>query len=79
MAIKDIIEVNKTLVMIDFANREAEKILARAKELNKEAETLPDEESAEGLKIIKETERLTGRLEGIHLMMDELNRLATKS
>lgn len=73
MTVEKIIETNKLLVMIDFANREAEKILVRAKELNKE------EESAEGLKIIKETERLTGRLEGIHIMMNELNRLATKS
>jgi hypothetical protein len=79
MTVEKIIETNKLLVMIDFANREAEKILARAKELNKEAESLPDEESAEGLKIIKETERLTGRLEDIHIMMNELNRLATKS
>lgn len=79
MTVEKIIETNKLLVMIDFANREAEKILARAKELNKEAEALPDEESAEGLKIIKETERLTGRLEGIYIMMNELNRLATKS
>lgn len=70
MTVEKIIETNKLLVMIDFANREAEKILVRAKELNKEAE---------GLKIIKETERLTGRLEGIHIMMNELNRLATKS
>lgn len=79
MAIKEIIEVNKTLVMIDFANRESEKILERAKELNKEAEALPDEESEEGLKIIKETERLIGKLEGINLMVDEIHRLATKS
>lgn len=79
MAIKDVIEVNKALVMIDFANRESEKILARAKELNKKAEALPDEESEEGLKIVKETERLIGRLEGINLMVDELHRLATKS
>lgn len=79
MTVEKIIETNKLLVMIDFANREAEKILVRAKELNKEAESLPDEESAEGLKIINETERLTGRLEGIHIMMNELNRLATKS
>jgi hypothetical protein len=38
MTVEKIIETNKLLVMIDFANREAEKILARAKELNKEAD-----------------------------------------
>lgn len=55
--------------MIDFSNKEAEKILARAK-------ALPDKDSVEGVHILMKTERLKGKLEGISLVMEELERLA---
>lgn len=76
MKVKDIIERNKKILMYDFVNRELEKALARAKELNEKMAALPDKSSKEGLKILVETERLSGKIEGINLVMEELERLA---
>lgn len=76
MTVKNFLENNKAAIMYDFANKESEKILARSKELNKKMKTLPDKNSVEWLHILMETERLTGKLEGINLVMEELERLA---
>ena len=76
MKVKDIIERNKKILMYDFVNRELEKALARAKELNEKMAALPDKSSEEGLKILVETEHLAGKVEGINLVMEELERLA---
>lgn len=76
MKVKDIIERNKTVLMYDFVNRELEKALNRAKELNEKMAALPDKSSEEGLKILVETEHLAGKVEGINLVMEELERLA---
>lgn len=76
MKVKDIIERNKTVLLYDFVNRELEKALNRAKELNEKMAALPDKSSEEGLKILVETERLSGKIEGINLVMEELERLA---
>lgn len=76
MKVKDIIERNKTILMYDFANKELEKILARSKELNKKMEVLPDKNSVEGLNILVESQRLAGKIEGMNLIMEELERLA---
>lgn len=76
MKVKDIIERNKTILMYDFVNRELEKALARAKELNKKMKVLPDKNSVEGLNILVESQRLAGKIEGINLIMEELERLA---
>lgn len=48
----------------------------RAKELNEKMTALPDKSSEEGLKILVETEHLAGKVEGINLVMEELERLA---
>lgn len=76
MKVKDIIERNKTVLLYDFVNRELEKALNRAKELNKKMAALPDKSSEEGLKILVETEHLAGKIEGINLVMEEFERLA---
>ena len=76
MKVKDIMERNKKILMYDFVNRELDKALTRAKELNEKMKELPDKSSEEGLKILVETERLTGKIEGINLVMEELERLA---
>lgn len=76
MKVKDIIERNKKILMHDFVNRELDKALARAKELRKEADALPDKSSKEGMNILLESERLAGKIEGINLVMEELERLA---
>ena len=39
-------------------------------------EVLPDKNSVEGLNIIVESQRLAGKIEGINLIMEELERLA---
>lgn len=74
--VKDIIECNKEILMYDFVNREMGKALDRAKELNAQMEALEDKSSEEGLKILVETEHLAGKVEGINLIMEELDRLA---
>ena len=76
MKVNDILAHNKTILMYDFVNREMEKALTRAKELNEKMKELPDKSSEEGLKILVETERLSGKIEGINLVMEELERLA---
>ena len=76
MTVKEFLENNKAAIMYDFANKELEKILARSKELNKKMEALPDKNSVEGLTIIVESQRLAGKIEGINLIMEELERLA---
>lgn len=76
MTLKKFLENNKAAVLNDFAEKEAEKILARAKELNEESKALPDKNSEAGLKILVETEHLVGKIEGINLIMEELERLA---
>lgn len=76
MTVKKFLENNKAAIMYDFANKELEKILARSKELNKKMEVLPDKNSVEGLNILVESQRLAGKIEGINLIMEELERLA---
>ena len=76
MKVKDIIERNKAVLLYDFVNRELEKALNRAKELNEKMAALPDKSSEEGLKILVETEHLAGKVEGINLVMEELEHLA---
>lgn len=76
MTSNEILTHSKLIAMIDFSNKEAEKILARAKELNQKAKALPDKDSVEGVHILMKTERLKGKLEGISLVMEEFERLA---
>lgn len=76
MKVKDIIERDKTVLLYDFVNMEMEKALNRAKELNVKMAALPDKSSEEGLKILVESEHLAGKVEGINLVMEELERLA---
>lgn len=76
MKVKDIIERNKNILMYDFVNRELKKALTRAKELNEKMKELPDKNSEEGLSILVESQHLAGKIEGINLVMEELERLA---
>lgn len=76
MTLNEILTHSKLIAMIDFSNKEAEKILTRAKELNQKANALPDKNSVEGLNILVESQRLAGKIEGINLIMEELERLA---
>lgn len=76
MTLKEFLENNKEELIYDFVNRELKKALNRAKELNEKMTALPDKSSEEGLKILVETEHLAGKVEGINLVMEELERLA---
>ena len=74
--VKEFLENNKEELIYDFVNNELKKTLARSKELNKKMKTLPDKNSVEGLNILVESQRLAGKIEGINLIMEELERLA---
>lgn len=76
MTLKEFLENNKEELIYDFINKELKKILARSKELNKKMEALPDKNSVEGLNILVESQYLAGKMEGINLVMEELERLA---
>jgi hypothetical protein len=76
MTLKEFLENNKAELMYDFVNKELKKILARSKELNRKMKALPDKNSVEGLNILVESQHLAGKIEGINLIMEELERLA---
>ena len=76
MTLKEFLENNKVELMYDFVNKELKKILARSKELNRKMKALPDKNSVEGLNILVESQHLAGKIEGINLIMEELERLA---
>lgn len=76
MALKEFLENNREELIYDFVNKELKKILARSKELNKKMKALPDKNSVEGLNILVESQHLAGKMEGINLVMEELERLA---
>lgn len=76
MTLKEFLENNKEELIYDFINKELKKILARSKELNKKMKALPDKNSVEGLNILVESQYLAGKMEGINLVMEELERLA---
>ena len=74
--------VKKTLsndqleAMEDFSIEESEKIVARLKELKEQFETFDACDIKAQLDIVVESKRLGGKLEGIHIMMKELEHLA---
>lgn len=76
MTLKEFLENNREELIYDFVNNELKKALARSKELNKKMKALPDKNSVEGLNILVEVEHLAGKIEGINLVMEELERLA---
>ena len=74
--------VKKTLsndqleAMEDFSIEESEKIVARLKELKEQFETFDACDIKAQLDTVIESQRLSGKLEGIHIMMKELEHLA---
>ncbi len=76
MTINEILTSNKLIAITNFQIKETEKILVQVKELNKRYATLKDKNSKAGLDILVETQRLIGKLEGINLIMDELELIA---
>lgn len=52
------------------------KILARLKELTEKFDTFDKSDTKDRLDAVVESQRLSGKLDGVHLVMEELERLA---
>ena len=75
-AVKEILSNDQLEAMEDFSFNEYEKIVARLKELKEQFETLEADDTEAQLDTVIESQRLSGKLEGIHIMMKELKRLS---
>ena len=75
-AVKETLSKDQLEAMEDFSFKEYEKIVARLKELKEQFETLEADDTEAQLDTVIESQRLSGKLEGIHIMMKELKRLA---
>ena len=75
-AVKEILSKDKLEAMEDFSIKESEKIVARLKELKEQFETFDACDTKAQLDTIVESKRLGGKLEGIRIMMKELERIA---
>ena len=71
-----ILTSNEIIAMEYFSIEEAEKILARVKELNEKYETLDEGDIKAQFDIIAESQYLKGKYEGMRLVMEELERIA---
>lgn len=74
--VKEILSKDKLLAMEDFAVEETDKILARLKYLTEKFDTSDKSDTKAQLDAVVEAQRLSGKLDGIHLVMEELERLA---
>ena len=74
--VKETLSKDQLEAMEDFSIKESEKIVARLKELKEQFETFDAGDTKAQLDIVVESQRLSGKLDGIHLMMEELERLA---
>ena len=77
--VKEILSKDQLLAMKDFEIGETDKILARVKELSEKFETLDKGDMKAKLDIVVESRYLNGKLEGMRLVMEELERLAKTS
>ena len=75
-AVKETLSKYQLEAMEDFSIEESEKIVACLKELKEQFETLDEGDTEAQLDTVIESQRLSGKLEGIHIMMKELKRLA---
>ena len=71
-----ILTSNEIIAMEYFSIKEADKILTRVKELNEKFETLDEGDIKDKFDIIAESRYLNGKLEGMRLVMEELERIA---
>ena len=71
-----ILTSNEIIAMEYFSIKEADKILTRVKELSEKSETLNKGDMKAQLDIVVESRYLNGKLEGIRLVMEELERIA---
>ena len=74
--VKEILSKDQLLAMEDFSIKETDKILARLKYLTEKFDTLDKSDTKAQLDAVVESQRLSGKLDGIRLVMEELERLA---
>ena len=74
--VKETLSKDQLEAMEDFSIKESEKIVARVKELKEQFETFDACDTKAQLDAVVESQRLSGKLDGIHLVMEELERLA---
>ena len=67
---------NDIIAMKYFSIKESDKILTRIKELTEKFETLDKGDTKARLDVVVESQYLNGKLEGMHLVMEELERIA---
>ena len=75
-AVKETLSKDQLEVIEDFSIKESEKILARLQELKEQFETLDVGDTKAQLDTVVESKSLGGKLEGIRIMIKELERLA---
>ena len=71
-----ILTSNEIIAMKYFSIKEADKILKRVKELSEKFETLDNSDTKARLDVVVESQYLNGKLEGMRLVMEELERIA---
>ena len=71
-----ILTSNEIIAMKYFSIKESDKILTRIKELSEKFETLDKGDMKARLDVVIESQYLNGKLEGVHLVMEELERIA---
>ena len=71
-----ILTSNEIIAMEYFSIKETDKILTRIKELTEKFETLDKGDTKARLDVVVESQYLNGKLEGMRLVMEELERIA---
>ena len=71
-----ILTSNEIIAMKYFSIKETDKILKRVKELSEQFETLDKGDTKARLDVVVESQYLNGKLEGMRLVMEELERIA---
>ena len=71
-----ILTSNEIIAMEYFSIKETDKILTRIKELSEKFETLDKGDTKARLDVVVESQYLNGKLEGMRLVMEELERIA---
>lgn len=71
-----ILTSNDIIAMKYFSIKETDKILIRVKELSEKFETLDKGDTKARLDVVIESQYLNGKLEGMRLVMEELERIA---
>ena len=74
--VKEILSKDKLKAMNEFLIKESGKILARLQELKEQFETLDVGNTKDQLDTVIEYQHLCGKLEGMRIVMKELERIA---